>query len=95
MNISAINQNPLPTSFGNYPESRMGRLLLEMGKITPEDAERALQLQRKEGLRFGDAALKLRLVSEADIRRAARADPRVPATCARPPPPDSCARRPG
>lgn len=70
MNISAINPNPLPPASGNSPESRMGRLLLEMGKLTPEDAERALQLQRKEGLRFGDAALKLRLVSEADIRRA-------------------------
>lgn len=70
MNISPINQNPLSGSSGSQVESPMGRLLLEMGKITPEDAERILQLQRKEGLRFGDAALKLRLVTEADIRRA-------------------------
>lgn len=70
MNISPINPNPLPPSTGNYRESTMGRLLLDMGRITPEQAERILQLQRKEGIRFGDAALKLRLVTEADIQQA-------------------------
>lgn len=70
MNISPINQNPLPPSTGNYRESTMGRLLVDMGKLTPEEAERVLQVQRKEGIRFGDAALRLRLVTEADIQLA-------------------------
>lgn len=70
MNISPINQNPLPPATGNYRESTMGRLLVDMGKLTPEEAERALLLQRKEGIRFGDAALRLRLVTEADIQLA-------------------------
>lgn len=68
MNITPINQNQLPPPADDYPESTMGHLLLQMGKLTPEGAERILQLQRKEGLLFGEAALKLRLVTEADIR---------------------------
>src|SRR5690349_8639913 len=70
MTISHLNLNPLPRSIGNYRESSPGRLLLEMGKITPVELERILQLQNKEGLRFSDAAKKLRLVSEEDMQRA-------------------------
>ncbi len=51
-------------------EASIGRLLLDMGKIKPEDAERILRLQKDEGLRFGDAAQKLGLVGEDDIRQA-------------------------
>lgn len=51
-------------------EASIGRLLLDMGKIKPEDAERILRLQKDEGLRFGDAAQKLGLVDENDIRQA-------------------------
>lgn len=50
-------------------DTSIGRLLLDMGKLTPEDAERVLRLQKDEGLRFGDAALKLGLITEADIRQ--------------------------
>ena len=39
-----------------------------MGKITPVEAERILRLQKESGLRFGDAALKLGLITEADIQ---------------------------
>ena len=70
MTISHLNLNPLPRSIGNYRESSPGRLLLEMGKITPVELERILQLQSKEGLRFSEAAKKLRLVSEEDMQRA-------------------------
>jgi len=69
MNVSPINQNLLSSSSGSVRSPTLGRLLQEAGKITAEDTERILQLQRREGLRFGDAALKLRLVTEADIRR--------------------------
>lgn len=51
-------------------EASIGRLLLDMGKLTAEEAERVLRLQKDEGLRFGDAALKLGLITEADIRQA-------------------------
>lgn len=69
MNISPINQNLLSPSSGGVRSPSLGRLLRDLGKITAEDTERILQLQRREGIRFGDAALKLRLVTEADIRR--------------------------
>jgi chain length determinant protein tyrosine kinase EpsG len=49
-------------------DSTIGRMLLDMGKITPEDASRVLALQATKGLRFGQAAQELGLVSEADIQ---------------------------
>jgi chain length determinant protein tyrosine kinase EpsG len=41
---------------------------LEAGKIKAEDADRILRMQKEQGLRFGDAAVKLGLVTEDDIR---------------------------
>jgi chain length determinant protein tyrosine kinase EpsG len=49
-------------------QPNIGRILLEMGKIKAEDADRILRMQKEQGLRFGDAAVKLGLVSEDDIR---------------------------
>ncbi|WP_338844580.1 chain length determinant protein tyrosine kinase EpsG [Massilia sp. W12] len=49
-------------------DSSIGRILLEMGKITPEDAEQILRIQREKGMRFGEAAQHLGLVTEADIQ---------------------------
>jgi protein-tyrosine kinase len=47
--------------------SRIGALLLEDGKLTPGDAERVLRLQKELGLRFGEAALRLGLITDDDI----------------------------
>ena len=44
----------------------IGVILVEAGRLKLEDAERILRLQREQGLRFGEAALKLGLVSSAD-----------------------------
>lgn len=49
-------------------EGSIGRILLEMGKITPEDAEQILRVQREKSMRFGEAAQHLGLVTEADIQ---------------------------
>ena len=70
MNVSPLNPNALPISTSNYRDTKIGRILQDLGKISAEETERILQLQKKEGLRFGDAARKLRLVSEADILQA-------------------------
>lgn len=51
-------------------DANIGKLLQDAGKLKPQDMERVLQLQQKENLRFGEAAQKLGLVSEADIRQA-------------------------
>ena len=50
-------------------ERNIGTLLLEAGKITSADAERILRYQKERGLRFGDAAVELKIVNEADIRQ--------------------------
>jgi len=50
-------------------DSSIGRLLLQLGKITPADSENILKAQQENGLRFGDAALRLGLIKEADIRQ--------------------------
>lgn len=52
-------------------DSSVGRLLLQAGKIKQDDVNRILALQSKESkLRFGEAAIKLGLVTQADIQRA-------------------------
>jgi len=48
----------------------LGAILIDSGQLTPEDAERVLQLQKEQNLRFGAAAVKLGLLSEADIQYA-------------------------
>ena len=51
-------------------DSRIGMLLLEAGKLTLDDAERVLRMQRDLGIRYGEAAQRLGLVGEDDIRQA-------------------------
>ncbi len=46
----------------------IGAILIDSGRLTPEDAERILHKQREEGLRFGEAAIKLGLLKEQDIQ---------------------------
>lgn len=48
-------------------QQSIGAILIDVGKLTPEDAERILRLQRERGLRFGEAATQLGLVTQADI----------------------------
>lgn len=51
-------------------DRRIGAILLDAGKLSLADAERILQHQKQEGCRFGEAAIKLGLLSEADCRQA-------------------------
>jgi protein-tyrosine kinase len=59
---------PLPLRLRS--ESSIGLVLLQMGKITPEDAERILRIQKEKGVRFGEVAQALGLVSDVDIQQA-------------------------
>ena len=64
-------------------ETNIGKLLQDAGKLKPQDMERVLKLQQEQNLRFGEAALKLGLVTEADIRQALShqfAYPTIPAS---------------
>lgn len=47
--------------------SRLGTLLVTAGKLSPVDTEQIMDLQRREGWRFGEAALRLSLISERDL----------------------------
>jgi chain length determinant protein tyrosine kinase EpsG len=51
-------------------DDHIGKLLQAAGKLKPQDMERVLSLQKEQNLRFGEAAQKLGLVSEDDIRAA-------------------------
>lgn len=58
----------LPVSVNH--DTSMGRILIEHGKITTTDTERILRLQREQGMRFGEAAQALGLITDADVRQA-------------------------
>ena len=58
--------SPLPA---DLLDSRMGALLIEAGKLTADSAERVLRMQRDVGIRYGEAAMRLGLVSEDDVRQ--------------------------
>ena len=47
----------------------IGAMLIGSGKITAADAARALRLQEAEGLRFGEACVRLGLATRADVER--------------------------
>jgi len=48
----------------------IGAILIDAGRLTAIDAERILRAQKENNLRFGDAALQLGLLSQADIQSA-------------------------
>ncbi len=48
----------------------IGAILIDNGRLSPEAAERIIKLQKDKGLRFGDAAIQLGLVSATDIEKA-------------------------
>lgn len=60
---------PVTPSPASSRDSSIGGLLLESGKISPENAERVLRMQKELGIRFGEAAQRLGLISEADIQQ--------------------------
>ncbi len=64
MNGPPIQPNPL-----NAGRS-IGAILVDTGKLSLDDAERILRVQKEHGLRFGEAAIQLELVSRADMELA-------------------------
>ena len=51
-------------------KSHVGDLLQDAGKLTAADAEHVCVVQKTENLRFGEAALKLGLITEVDLQQA-------------------------
>jgi receptor protein-tyrosine kinase len=63
--MNAINEK-ITTGSGRS----IGAILIDSGRLTPEAAERILKLQKEQGMRFGDAAIQLGLLTEEDIQQA-------------------------
>jgi protein-tyrosine kinase len=60
---------PLYANLGTAGATRsIGAILVDAGRLTPENAERILRMQKEQGKRFGDAAIQLGLLTEDDIR---------------------------
>ena len=70
MAIVNVKEHLMPLSKAESHDMRIGKILMDLGKITPVDAERILILQKVEGLRFGVAAQKLGLITQSDMRQA-------------------------
>ncbi len=51
-------------------EKHLGRLLVESGKLTLTDVDRVLLMQKRNGMRFGEAAISLKMVTQDDIKHA-------------------------
>jgi protein-tyrosine kinase len=51
-------------------DRRIGSILAEEGRLNAGEIDRVMELQHMEGLRFGDAALRLRLINVDDLHRA-------------------------
>jgi chain length determinant protein tyrosine kinase EpsG len=64
-----MNQRVIDQSQIEQSGRTMGQLLLDQGKLTPLQAESILRLQREQGLRFGEAALRLGFIEQGDIDR--------------------------
>jgi receptor protein-tyrosine kinase len=52
------------------PNRSIGAMLIDSGKIRPEDGERILRYAKEKGMRFGDAAIALKLATADDIQQA-------------------------
>jgi chain length determinant protein tyrosine kinase EpsG len=52
------------------PERNIGSILVEEGKLSEADTRRVVDLQRTEGLRFGEAAIWLGMITEDDLHLA-------------------------
>lgn len=66
--ILKADEHGLQSAQRSSSEHSIGVILVKSGKLSPDKTEAVLNLQKKKNLRFGDAAIKLGLVSAEDIR---------------------------
>src|SRR5688500_7387699 len=65
-NVLTMDGPARPAAKGRH----IGAILMDEGKLTPSDAEQVLARQRELGWRFGEAAIELNLITDADLRQA-------------------------
>ena len=67
------NENVVPLDGARSPAAtgrQIGAILMDEGKLTASDAEQVLVRQRELGWRFGEAAIELNLITDAELREA-------------------------
>src|SRR6185295_6732688 len=67
------NENVVPLDGARSPAAtgrQIGAILMDEGKLTASDAEQVLARQRELGWRFGEAAIELNLITDAELREA-------------------------
>ena len=60
----------IPLDTGATRRRPLGAYLRDAGKLSEDEIARVAQCQRERGLRFGEAAVAMRLVAEQDVRLA-------------------------
>ena len=70
MNLPFVREPVLSELSQLHKQRRVGQLLIDSGKLSAQDAERVVDYQQQQNLRFGDAALKLKLINESDLHHA-------------------------
>jgi len=61
-------EGPYDTIFSDLSDQSIGEILVSLGLLTPENADCIFDEQRKQKIRFGEAAIALGFVTEADIQ---------------------------
>jgi len=69
MAMQIDRSNVVPVTAKTASDGQIGALLVDAGKMIPQDAERVLRYAKEKRLRFGDAALELGLVTRDEIER--------------------------
>lgn len=70
--MTSPNAIPLPASRSgvSVDENAIGSFLVKRGVLNAEDIEQIIELQREANIRFGEAALRLGLLEESELRYA-------------------------
>ena len=67
MRLGDLAATPAKSSPARSAGRSIGAILIDAGKLKPEDAERVLRAAQELGIRFGDAAKELGLITQQDI----------------------------
>src|SRR5690348_10135333 len=72
-NAMSIQENVVPLETSRAPavlrsDRLIGAILADEGKLTPDEIDRVLRLQRDMGIRFGEAAVQLGFITDNDVR---------------------------
>jgi protein-tyrosine kinase len=65
--VSEVHDMNAPAQNGIDRDRSIGAILIDAGRLKPEDAERILRMSREKGMRFGDMALQMHIITQDDI----------------------------